>query len=43
MYNAVQKPCELVQFADDLFLCVSNQYLNTAFSQLETNAANFFD
>ena len=38
--NAIQKPCELVQYADDTFLFVSNECLKTAMSQLETNCAN---
>ena len=43
MQNAIQKPCELVQYADDTFLFVSNECLNTAKSQLEANAATIFD
>ena len=43
MQNAIQKPCELAQYADDTFLFVSNECLNTAMSQLETNAANLID
>ena len=39
MQNVIQKPCELVQYADDTFLFVSDECLNTAISQLETNAA----
>ena len=43
MQSAIQEPCELVQYADDTFLFVSNECLNTAVSQLETNAANLVD
>ena len=43
MQNAIQTPCELVQWADDTFLFVSNEGLNTAISQLGTNAANLVD
>ena len=43
MQNTIQKPCELIQYADDTFLFVFNECLNTAISQLETNAANLFD
>ena len=43
MQNAIQKPCELVQYADDTFRFVFNECLNTAISQLETNAANLVD
>ena len=38
--NSIQKPCELVQYADDTFLFVCNECLKTAISQLETNSAN---
>ena len=40
MQNAMQKPCKLVQYGDDTLLFVSNECLNTAIRQLETNAAN---
>ena len=43
MQCAIQEPYELVQYADDTFLFVSNECLNTAVSQLETNAANLVD
>ena len=43
MQNGIHKPCELVQHADDTCLFVSNECLNTAISQLETNAANLVD
>ena len=43
MQSAIQEPCDLVQYADDTFLFVSNECLNTAVSQLETNAANLVD
>ena len=43
MQSAIQEPCELFQYADDTLLFVSNGCLNTAISQLETNAANLFD
>ena len=37
MQNVIQKPCEMVQYADDTFF-VSDECLNSAISQLETNA-----
>ena len=43
MQSAIQEPCELVQYADDTFLFVSNECLNAAVSQLETNAINLVD
>ena len=43
MQSAIHEPCELVQYADDTFQFVSNECLNTAVSQLETNAANLVD
>ena len=43
MQNAIQKSCELFQYADDTFLFVSKECLNTAISQLETNGTYFVD
>ena len=43
MQNAIQKSCELVQYADDTFRFVSNECPNTAISQLEANAAHLVD
>ena len=40
MQSAIQDSCELVQYADDTFLFVFHECLNTAISQLEINAAN---
>ena len=43
MQNAIQKPCELVHYADDTFIFVSNECLNTAISQLAASLVDYFE
>ena len=43
MQNIIDETCEIVQYADDIFIYVGEKFVNTAKKRLENNIAKLVE